>query len=285
MAKKVVAPVPVPNPHSVKTYLNLDKAVAYGIQAAYQAMRGWLRGRPLDEVALMNRIVEKLVYSKCPPWRSPAYYLDRRLFLLHRQGKKQVDKYGADFAVTLNLFATRDFEQEGLKPSVFSKTALFQLKKGDNYNAKLNRAQLTQAGIFADRSFVLYAHETAGEYRIKASTELLAEFTSTQQKSKTFKNVRDWYTLTEWLVLWLTCQQGVFSEDDERQATEAELSGNVVPADKNNLYSFINGPFQPVDNSKEASVLGLQIAGNLGRAPAAWVRINLIVDVPQSPPQ
>ena len=280
MAKKATVPVAAPNPRSVKTYLNLDKAVAYGVQAAYQAMRGWLRGRPLDEVALMSRVVEKLVHNKCPPWRSPDYYLDRRLFLLHRQGKKQVDKYGADFAVTLNLFDARRFEKEGPRPSLFSKTALFQLKKGDNYVATLDRAQLTQTGIFANCSFVLYAHETAGEYRIKASTELLAEFTRPQQKSKTF-NAKDWYTLTEWLVLWLTCQQGVFSEDDERQATEAELSGNVVPADKNNLYSFINSPFQTVDSIREASSPELQSVGSLSKAPAAWVRINLLVDAPQ----
>ena len=282
---KLLSPpaVPVPPPPvSAKNYLNLDKAVTFSVRTAYQAMRGWLRGRPLDEVALMSRLVEKLVYNPCPPWRSPAYFLDRRLFLLHRKGKKQVDKYGADLAVTVNIFDGRAWNGKAGAKHLFSKTALFQLKKGDNYEARLTRAQLLQAGIFTNRSFVLYAHETAGEYRIKASTELLAEFTEPGQQSKKF-DAQDWYTLSEWLVLWLTCQQGIPSDDASRIATEAQLTAQLVEAKKESLTFFVNG--FPIDRSSqtgannERAELVQQGRNSANRLPTAWVDIDLAVPI------
>lgn len=268
-----------PVPHSAKNYLNLDKAVAFGVRAAYQAMQGWLRGRPLDEVALMSRLIEKLVCNKCPPWRSPAYELDRDLFLLHRKGKKQVDKYGADFAVTINIFDERRFNRRERATSLFSKTALFQLKKGDNYDATLTKVQLKQAGIFANRSFVLYAHESAGEYRIKAGTELLAEFTKPRQQSKKF-NAQNWCSLSEWLVLWLTCQQGAFSDNATRLTTELRLTSNLVTANFSR-QAYLQGqpPLSTTDNER-AFARDRQEQGVTGRMPAAWVNIDLFVQLP-----
>lgn len=228
---------PVVASHSVKPYLSLDHMVAFALSAAYKALHGWLRGQPHDELALLNRLTEELRYGACPEWpeasRSQIYDLRRQLFVLHHRGGKHsgddkgTDAYGADLAITLNIFSKPASIDGPTGPSVFSKTALFQLKTDDNFRTKLERRQLLQPRVLAGHSFVLYADESKAEFRIQSTQKTIGQLGPEPIELKGEKPhevlIHDWQTLAEWLVSWLTCQVGAFSTDGQRQIIEQAL--------------------------------------------------------------
>ena len=228
---------------SVKPYLSLDHIVTFSLNASYNAMHGWLRGRPLDEIALLNRLTDELQYNTCPErpklLRSPIYDLRRQLFVLHHRGGKYsgdiggTDAYGADLAVTINIFQKPPKIGDPIGPSVFSKTALFQLKRGKAFLPSLERRQLKQTRKFAGHSFVLYADEEAAEFRIRSTQKVLAKFPAApkdpEEKEKSQDvPTHDWQTLSEWLVDWLTCQVGKFSDDSQRLSIESALRKFII---------------------------------------------------------
>ena len=299
----------VPASKSIKPYLNIDKCVMFGLRAAYQAMNGWLRGRPLEEVALMNRIMEKLCYNECKPWRKPPYSpynLDRNIFILHRQGDGNTDAYGSDFAVTVNVFNERPWPDAPNTPSLFSKTALFQLKTGDNNKPVLIKDQLTDTkGVFANRSFVLHGNQKTGEYRVQAVKPLLAKFG--KQETKTFDvTERQWLSLSEWLVQWLTCKQGIFSSDLGRRRVAGKLAQFYIrpetvdaqSREQRLITAFISDsqksfdePIQQQEGNREGddienddsrfavpTYMGLGVNG-----PITWLVINVFVNIPEEP--
>jgi hypothetical protein len=270
-------------------------------------MSGWLRGRPLEEVALMNRILEKLCYNQCKPWRKPPYFpydIDRNVFILHRQGIGNTDAYGSDFAITLNVFNGPSWPGVPARPSLFSKTALFQLKTGDNNKPSLIEKQLADTkGIFANRSFVLHGNQTTGEYRVQAVKPLLAKFG--KQLTKTFDTSK-WLSLSEWLVQWLTCKQGIFSSDLARRRVAGQLAQFYIRPEsqgeqsreqqlitafiKDGQRSFdqqipqqeenLQGQNSENDDSRFADKTYISLGVN---GPITWLVINIYVNLPEEP--
>ncbi|MBD2714373.1 hypothetical protein KBK19_04925 [Microvirga sp. STR05] len=277
-------------------------------------MNGWLRGRPLEEVALMNRILEKLLHKECTSWPEPfkfPYKTKREIFMLHRRGLNKArvrnkDAYGSDFAVTVNVFGVNPKTKKIQRKSSFSKTALFQLKAGNTDKISLNLAQLTDSQLlFKDRSFVLYANEATGEYRVKAVEPLLVGFVGDSKSFDTSE--REWLTLSEWLVLWLTCQQGIPSTDWGRRVTAKQLAffylesgaDEVRREDKGRLLSFVrdgriyNEQYyrRPIGDDQSLNENGIDdgfysnqpsISLELN-GPVAWLNISIYVTIPEEP--
>lgn len=200
--------------------LDFDKFMITALAEIGAAVSGWLKGRPLDEVALLNRLTERLGRTRrgCDVGVSQPVSMHAKVYLLHRKGPNQTDSYGSDLAITAY---TQDLS--------FFKTALFQLKKSDVFSLSLEKRQLLDSlsdPRTAPRSFVLAADEARQAIRIRDAKSILSEY-SGSEKTKSF-NSMDWDCLTEWCWEWLSCNRGVVSNEGDPNSVESLLQNYVI---------------------------------------------------------
>jgi hypothetical protein len=218
--------------------IDFDKLVTITMADIAFAMKEWLEGLPNDEVALMNRVTARLNRRRhgCDVGVNSIVKVESQLAMLHRKGINQIDQYGSDLAITVQINELN-----------FQKTAFFQFKKSKSFEASLDRKQLTDTQKdfrTAERSFVMFADELRTGIRIKSVKDLLAEFDDTQ-KSKVF-NAAEWNFLTQWLWGWLSCEIGAPST--EKNSPESMLQQYVM---QENWLSYwesgeqISGDFLP----------------------------------------
>lgn len=107
--------------------INVDLVLQGILSDMVYVTNGWLNGEPKDEPAFMNRLTERLSRSrrKCNVGVKEPIEVVAEFFPLHRKGPNQVDQYGSDLAVTINV-ETLDL----------TKTAFFQLKVSHDYLAR-----------------------------------------------------------------------------------------------------------------------------------------------------
>lgn len=184
--------------------------------------RGWLIGGPPEEVALLNRLTERLVRNRsCLVSGTSSGTVDTRYLTLHRRGRDGTDLFGADLAVSVHIRHTS-----------FLKTALFQLKRAKNASAKIETRQLGEmllAYPFIGYSpFVLTAGQDDGAIRIRSVETLIAATgayaTLSLPKVISFR-VSDpgWLPPYTWTKRWLSCEEGARSTIGSPSAIEALL--------------------------------------------------------------
>lgn len=179
----------------------------------------WANGSPKDETALLNRITERLSRKrrKCDVGTTSPVIMTAELYELHRRGKRQTDKYGADLAVTISIN-----NPNGPKPYLL-KTALFQLKIASAYKITLDSDQLMDSLIpfpVKHRSFVLAIDGNRLGYRVHSTLDCLESINS--RGTKTF-STNDWEFLSQWLLGWFSCQRGQASDPDDPRSAERLL--------------------------------------------------------------
>jgi hypothetical protein len=222
----------MPLPHDV----NLDAVATFVTDHIRSAIVAWQKGAPQDETSLMNHLTGRLAGSRrgCDVGLKSSLVVHPKVFELHRKGLNSTDRHGADFAVTISF-----------EPSEYTKTALFQLKKGTGYRAKLQRNQLDD--MLADaraetRAFVFYVNEDRIGFRIKSARELRAKFDPGNTNSQIF-DTASWQSETEWLLDWMNCKVGPESSLHDANSIEAMLASlehqSNLPAN--------NRPSLPVD--------------------------------------
>jgi hypothetical protein len=206
---------------SLPDNLNIDRIVDAVLEDMTFVARAWNSGRPKDETALLNHITGRLNRSrkKCDVGVNSPMTMESECYELHRQGKNQTDRYGSDFAVTVEI------PTDG-----FKKTALFQLKKGSDYKATLTREQLEDGCLLTnieERNFVLFVDEDRLGYRVQAVRECLDEV-GTENASKQF-DTSQWEFLAVWLVKWFCCQVGKPTNADDKDPVEPLLESYRIP--------------------------------------------------------
>lgn len=217
-AIKLIESIPIiKNTGNAMTFprnLDFDRIINITLSDLGIAITGWLNGMPKDEVALLNRITERLNRNRrgCDVGLSSPCEMTSQLYHLHRKGQKQTDLYGADLAITVK---TKD-------KSLF-KTALFQFKKSSDLKCNIEKAQLYDAICdfrTKDRSFIFAVDEVRHCIRIESVNSILSAFGP--QKSMDI-NTSSWESLTHWLWQWLSCQTGVASKENDPQSIETLL--------------------------------------------------------------
>lgn len=196
--------------------VDIDKLLSIVLDSTKVAIAGWLRGAPRDETALMNRVSEQLTRTRrgCDVGTFERVVVRSRIAVLHRRAKDNSDLFGADIAVTVLA-----------EPNGFMKTALFQLKKGNGFQAQLEKEQLDdmlESDMTRRRAFVLYADEERTGVRIGHVPDLSREY-SPGQRYKTF-GTASWQPLSLWLAKWLTCEIGPESDINDPGTIESILT-------------------------------------------------------------
>jgi len=215
--------------------IDIDKLLSITLDRVRAAICGWLQGIPKDEVALMNRLTEKLshVQRGCDVGLGSRVVVKARLASLHRMGPGKTDLFGSDLGVTVFV--------EG---NDYLKTALFQFKRGTNFRVQVEAKQLQDSHRHPhakERSFVCYVDEDRSGVRISSAAPLLEQFEGSQA-TRTF-DTATWLSLTEWFTAWLSCDLGPMSELGSRDSIEAilkehEHAPDVVPQAKEALNPF-----------------------------------------------
>ena len=108
---------------------NLVNRTQYQVEAS---VSGWLVGGPPEEVALLNRLNERLVRNRICKVRGISPGVVRTWSsTLHRKGSRGTDLYGCDLAVTFHV-----------RHASFLKTVFFQLKRSQNGVATIEPKQV-----------------------------------------------------------------------------------------------------------------------------------------------
>lgn len=195
--------------------VNLDALMYVALGDILEAVHGWVNGLPTDEVALLNRVTEKLARRRrgCDVGLQFPMKVIAQIANLHRRGPNQTDKYGSDLAVTVSV--------DG---DTYLKTAFFQLKRAENYQVTIEKAQLDAAlGVttIGSRSFVVAADNHRSGIRIRDVGTLSQSFPADQAAQSV--NASDWQSLTEWLQGWLACDIGPSSDPRDPCSPETLL--------------------------------------------------------------
>ncbi|MCD1261420.1 hypothetical protein B5M42_021700 [Paenibacillus athensensis] len=199
--------------------INLDKVLAAVLKDMEEATTGWLKGDPSSEEAFLNRITEKLsARRRCDVGLLRKKSVVVESYNLHRKGPRQTDKFGSDFAITVDI------------PSdAFTKTALFQIKKSHNFTSTIEKRQLEQALLnnpIGKRSFVLSVDDPKGAIRIQEVEHIYGQFPKNVQSSAF--HIEDWYSLGDWLVRWMDCKVGAGNRPQDPPPIEALLENEKI---------------------------------------------------------
>lgn len=201
--------------------IDFDRMAYHVLGDVAYALNGWARGRPSDETALLNRLTEVLVRRRrgCDIGVNSRVIVVPQVAVLHRQGAQQIDRYGADLAVTLFSPAQR-----------FAKTSFFQLKKTTSHVTQLERSQLEEAFVdtrIGERSFVFAVDETRLNVRIGKGATLRAAFPA-EQATHQF-DTTEWDSLALWLWSWMSCREAPSSDLTSLSAVERLIAELAVP--------------------------------------------------------
>lgn len=217
--------------------------------------RGWLVGGPPEEVALLNRLTERLGGNRsCQVAGSPPGVVESRSLTLHRRGTGGTDLFGADLAVSLHVQGTH-----------FLKTALLQLKRAEKGRGRIESRQLGQmllAYPFVQHGmFVAAADKDDGAMAIGPVENVVAGIRSarslTLPKEVDFR-VSDpgWLSSRAWARRWLGCEVGPRSRVGALSSIEALL------------WSYTRVEDAPSWVARQMSENLLQYVGDL---PEGWV--------------
>ena len=200
--------------------IDFDKVADHALNDAGKSMSRWLDGYPKDEAAFMNHLTG--IFSRnrrnCDVGVDSPVGLESRLYMLHRGDDDSSDKYGADVAVTI-------FVNES-----YLKTALFQLKRSENYEFRIEEDQVEDAckmQAIEDRSYLMAVDEVRSGFRINHISEMKGEFGG--DDSKKFE-AAEWMCLTRWIWNWFSCDSGPES-DPENPIVEELLKSFAINDD------------------------------------------------------
>lgn len=195
--------------------LNLDQLMYVVLGDILEAVHGWVSGLPTDEVALLNRVTERLARRRrgCDVGLLHPMKVSAQIANLHRQGPNQTDMYGSDLAVTINI--------DG---NTYLKTAFFQFKRAEGYQVTIEKHQLDAAfsvSTVGPRSFIVAADNHRSGIRIRDMHSLNQSFPQGQATQGV--DTSDWQSLTEWFQGWLACTIGPPSDPSDLGAPETYL--------------------------------------------------------------
>jgi len=206
---------------NIEEFIDLDAVTTYLLGDLWAAIDGWSHGLPRDEVALLNRITERLNRRRrnCDVGVRSSVELVTELFVLHRAGTKQTDRFGADLAVTIRIPKLQ-----------LVKTVLFQLKIGSGHRITLDAAQLRDSQAFpetAPRAFVLAIDQLRYACRINSVTSCRAAI-PTAQGSITMDTAL-WEGTASWVIEWFRCSRAPASDPASGMTVEEMLAKHRVP--------------------------------------------------------
>lgn len=206
---------------SVFRYIDRDKAIGFMSFYWWIPLRYWQFGIH-EEVFFLHDLFRHSDMHR-HGWdlglRAPAR-VRHDVARLHQKGANRTDKFGSDFALTIDIqgkFTLR-------------KTALFQTKLSKNYSATAERHQLSEAlslPEFAGRSFTMAIDRHRAVIRIQSVDVLAAAFPNRQQATMTF-DTTEWVPSTEWFTRWLECDIGRPSTSFEQTSIERLLASHAV---------------------------------------------------------
>jgi hypothetical protein len=153
--------------------------------------------------------------------RAPAL-VRHQVARLHQQGANRADKFGSDFALTIDLQGA----------FTLRKTVLFQTKLADNYSVTVEHTQLDEAlslPEFAGRVFTMALDRRRAVVRIQSMELLAAAFPNPQQATMSF-DTTEWMPSSDWIVRWFECQVGRPSTSFETSPIESLLASRVADA-------------------------------------------------------
>ncbi len=204
--------------------IDIDQLVRVALKDVDRAVKGWLAGKPHDEVALLNRLTEVLSRRRrgCDVGDGRRVVARCSTYVLHREGQCQTDAYGSDLAVTLSM--------NGISST---KTALFQLKRCSDGQCRIEREQLCTAlsnDLTSPRSYVVAVDDHDGSVRLQLAESLFSQGKK-QVSSPTFETSK-WESLDAWLRQWSLCEVGPVSEPGKGPTIEDLLHEHRIEADE-----------------------------------------------------
>jgi hypothetical protein len=200
--------------------LDFDKILHIALYEIHIATIGWVSGQPLNEVAFMNHLIERLTRCRSSydfGLESPIT-MESCVEFLHRWGINQADQNGFDIAVTVYLYDV-----------TFLKTALFQIKKSSNLKLTFEKWQLEQVIIdnrICERSFVFAVDDTRNCMRIESVNNLIPLYED-NQKYKKFDS-SNWFGFSQWLLQWFSCEIGLPDNPKDPHYIELLLQKFVI---------------------------------------------------------
>jgi len=180
-----------------------------------QSVRDWKRGAGREEVALLNRITERLSRRRrnCDVGRDYPVRMRATFHELHRAGEESQDHLGSDFAVTINV-----------PEAQLTKTAFFQLKISRKQRLTLFSEQLEQAAVLPavmERAFVFAIDDSRRSYRMASVRQCKHQMPPGQQ-TKLF-DTSTWDSVSDWVRDWFHCKQGPPTSPGDPHPVEALL--------------------------------------------------------------
>lgn len=199
--------------------IDFDKIVFQVLIRIETAIYGWLKGRPHEEIALMNRIIEELDRRKlkCDVGVKMPVTMKSEIYELHRRGDCRRDLYGSDLAITISV------------PELcWIKTVLFQMKISTGASVVVEKSQIDEASRddrILERSFILAVDKERSLIRIESASKIWETFE--EQKTRTI-DCSDWDGLAYWFYQWLECDVGKESKFDDPNRVESLLRSFVL---------------------------------------------------------
>ncbi len=188
------------------------------------ALTGWRAGIPRHELALLNRLTERLRRVGCSSLAALGVSVMNpavRIHELHGAGTRGssrgsgTDAFGADFAITVEL-----------RPHL-KKTAFLQLKRFDASGPRLEKKQLEDAQRHQDvweRSYVAAAQAGVGPIWVSAAQDVLRSFPKGQRTRLFPLPSIDWQPSLQWTLGWLSCEIGLPSAFEDPESVEVRLA-------------------------------------------------------------
>lgn len=227
--------------------IDFDKLVNAVLHDTSNSINQWLKGRPITEEPLINRITANFSRGRygCDVGVMTPTRMTSQLALLHRNGTNQTDLYGSDIAVTVYI-----------DQIPFVKTAFFQLKISHSYRCSIEMEQILQAISdvrIANRAFALAIDRNRYGVRLEKLSTISGAFSADQQ-SKTF-DTTNWEFLTLWLHKWLSCEIGEVTDLNDSNIIEKLLQKYVDPTDENKNWISPWGIDDFPENGKKEDII------------------------------
>jgi|GEM_PF-2709662 len=196
--------------------IDVDRLNRSLLIAVQKAARKWQENPPQEESVFLSRLIEnlKLPRGGCDVGLEKPMLTVSDVYYLHRKGEKQTDQYGADLAVTLRIGKS------------WTKTAIFQLKKSDEYKLQLNRDDLKAAAEderISKRSFIMAIDQQRLGVRLEKIEKLKTVYDNSPAENKTF-HTTSWRPLSDWFLKWLRCELSPASSNRDPNSIERLLA-------------------------------------------------------------
>lgn len=205
---------------SIFNHIDRDKVVGFMAFYWWLPFRDWFYGIAEEPMFLHELLRRARIHRD--QWdvglRTPVP-IQHEVAQLHQRGAHRTDKYGSDFALTIDIKGS----------FTLRKTAIFQTKLGDNYTATVEHSQLREAlsaPEFAGRAFTMALDRPRGSMRVQSVDVLAAAFLNSTHATKSF-DTTEWLPSTDWIVKWFDCEVGRPSSPLEASSIEGLLSSYI----------------------------------------------------------